>query len=150
MKRFPPMGFDVAKREAIIYDEGEEQFSGTTLEGIGQAVVGILRKPEETKNRFVKVWSVKTCQNELLEAFEAATGTKWEVKRDTTKALVERGRELHRQGNGGWRLYMAIAVLFNKGEGMGLVARTREETDCEVLGLREESVRDIVAKVLGP
>lgn len=45
MKKFPLMGFDVSKHEVIIYDQGKERFTGTTLEGIGQAVVGTLQHP---------------------------------------------------------------------------------------------------------
>lgn len=143
------MGFDIGKREAVIYDAGTEQFSGTTLEGIGQAVVGVLTHPEETKNRFVRVMSIKTCQNELLEAFEGLTGSKWEVRRDTTRRLLESGQEKNREGRSGWVLELAVTQLFHEGEGRGLVARTREESDSGLLGVREESARDVAAKVLG-
>lgn len=143
------MGFDVVRREAVIYDSGTEQFSGTTLEGIGQAVVGVLTHPEETRNRFVKVMSIKTCQNELLEAFEGVTGVKWEVRSDTTGRLLESGREKNREGRPGWILELVVTQLFQEGEGRGLVARTREETSSELLGVRQESARDVVTKVLG-
>ncbi|OIW23591.1 NAD(P)-binding protein [Coniochaeta ligniaria NRRL 30616] len=149
LRRFPMMGFDVVKREAVIYDSGTEEFSGTTLEGIGQAVVGVLSHPEETRNRFVRVMSVKTCQNELLEAFEGVTGVKWEVRRDTTGRLLESGREKNREGRPGWVLELVVTQLFQEGEGRGLVARTREETDSDLLGVREESVRDVAIKALG-
>jgi hypothetical protein len=142
------MGFDITRREAVIYDSGTEQFSGTTLEGIGQAVVGVLKHPEETRNRTVKVMSIKTCQNELLEAFEAVTGQKWTVSRDSTKRLLESGREKNRGGKAGWILELAVSQLFLEGEGRGIVAATREETDSELLGVREESAREVAAKVL--
>ncbi len=143
------MGFDVVKREAVIYDSVTQHFSGTTLEGIGQAVVGVLTHPEETRNRSVKVMSIKTCQNELLEAFEGVTGVKWEVRRDTTRRLLESGRAKHREGKPGWILELVVTQLFQEGEGRALVANTREETDSDLLGVKEESARDIATKALG-
>jgi len=149
MKKFPPMGFDIAKREAVIYDQGTEQFTGTTLEGIGQAVVGVLTHLDETRNRFVQVMSIKTCQNELLEAFESVTGEKWEVRRDTSKRILESGRKKHRAGKGGWTLDLAVTQLFDEGQARGLVARSREESDSDMLGIAAESARDIAKKCLG-
>jgi hypothetical protein len=142
------MGFDVAQRSAIIYDSGTEQFTGTTLEGIGHAVLGVLQHPEETRNRFVKVMSIKTCQNELLEAFESVTGAKWEIRHSTTQALLESGRAKHRSGKGGWILELVVAQLFEEGQARSLVAPTREESDSELLGVVAESPRDVAAKVV--
>ena len=62
------MGFDVTQRSAIIYESGSEPFTSTTLAGIGQAVAGVMQNPSETATRFVKVLSIQSCQNELLQA----------------------------------------------------------------------------------
>lgn len=142
------MGFDVAQRSAVIYDAGTEKFTGTTLEGIGQAVVGVLQHPEETANRFVKVRSVKTCQNELLEAFQGATGSQWDVRRASTKELLESGRRKFREGAGGWVLDLVVAQLFDEGEARCVVAESREESDAELLGVVEETPGELVEKVL--
>ncbi|THY85214.1 NAD(P)-binding protein [Aureobasidium pullulans] len=149
MKKFPLMGFDVSKHEAIIYDQGKERFTGTTLEGIGQAVVGTLQHPEETANRFLKVRSIQTCQNELLHAFEIITGEKWKVTRTTSKELIEKGKEENKAGIGGWVLKLAVSHLYDVGQGRGMVAPSRKESDAELLGVKEESAEDIVAKLLG-
>lgn len=69
IKKFPLMGFNINDHSATIYNKGEEEFTATTLEGIAQSVVGVLTRPEETKNQFVKALSIKTCQNKLLQAF---------------------------------------------------------------------------------
>jgi hypothetical protein len=149
MKRFPLMGFDVENRSGIIYDQGAEYFTGTTLEGIGQSVVGVLQHPEETRNRFVKVMSIKTGQKELLAGFESVTQSQWRVQRATTKTLLESAREKHLSGKGGWILEMVVAQLFDEGQARSLVAPTREETDSELLGVREESAAEIAAKCMG-
>lgn len=149
MRKFPTMGFDTANSSAVIYDGGEEQFTGTTLEGIGQSVVGVLRRPGETANRFVAVLSIKTCQGELLRAFEAVTARAWAVRRSTARQLAERGRRRLRDGDGGWRLDLVVAQLYDEGQGRGLVAPSREDSDAELLGVAAESPEQVVSKALG-
>ncbi|THZ93226.1 NAD(P)-binding protein [Aureobasidium pullulans] len=128
MKRFPLMGFDISKHEAIIYDQGKERF---------------------TVNRFLKVQSIQTCQNELLDAFERITGEKWKVARLTSKELIEKGKEENKACVGGWVLKLAVSHLYDVGQGRGMVAPSRKESDAELLGVKEESAEDIVAKLLG-
>lgn len=142
------MGFDIEKSSAIIYDTGTEKFTGTTLEGIGQAVVGVLQHPEETANRPVKALSILTCQNDLLEAFQNATGQKWDIQRSSTKKLIERGRKKRQDGTNGWVLDLVVAQLFDKDHGSGVVAPSRGESDADLLGMIEESPEQVVAKAL--
>lgn len=144
------MGFHIADRRATIFDAGTEQFTGTTLEGIGQSVVGVLQRPAETANRFVKVRSIQTSQNELLAAFEKATGEnkkKWEIERSTAQQALEEGRRKHAAGNGGWRLDLLVYQLYAPGEARCVVA-SREGSDGELLGVREESADEVVGKAL--
>ncbi|KAI4725761.1 NAD(P)-binding protein [Aureobasidium sp. EXF-10728] len=148
MKKFPMMGYDVQAQKAIIYDEGTQRFTGTTLEGIGQAVVGTLQNPSATVNRFLAVQSINTCQNELLEAFEKVTEKKWEVSRQTSEDLIASGKEDFAAGNGIWRLKLAVATLYDVGQGRGMVAPSRKESDAGLLGVRAESAEEIVAKLL--
>ncbi|KAK8024423.1 NAD(P)-binding protein [Apiospora rasikravindrae] len=150
LRRFPRMGFNVAEHTAIIYDSGTEHFTGTTLAGIGQAVVGVLSHPEETANRFVKVRSIKTCQNELLEAFqeEAASGKPWSVEHAKVADLLEGGRQKHQAGAPGWILDLLVAQLYEEGSARCVVAASREDSDADLLGVREETAREVVAKAL--
>jgi hypothetical protein len=148
MKKFPMMGFDVENHHAIIYDAGTERFTGTTLSGIGQAVVGTLLNPLATANRFLAVQSTCTCQDELLSAFEAATGERWKVERQTTEELIKSGKEDFSDEIGMWRLKLAVATLYDVGQGRGMVSATREESDANLLGVKEESAGEIVAKLL--
>lgn len=141
------MGFDAEQLSAIIYDDGTEEFTGTTLDGIGQAVVGVLKHPNETKNRFVKARSIQTCQNQLLDAFQRATGQAWQVQRSSTKELLESGRKKHQAGIGGWVLELVAYQLYAPGEARCIVA-SREDSDVELLEMTEETPDDIVKKVL--
>ncbi|KAI1774672.1 NAD(P)-binding protein [Hypoxylon cercidicola] len=147
IKRFPLMGFDVKQRSAIIYDDGTEEFTGTTLDGIGQAIVGVLKHPNETKNRFVKARSIQTCQNQLLDAFQRATEQAWEVQRSSTKDILKSGREKHKAGTGSWVLELVVYQLYDPGEARCIVA-SKEESDVELLEMTEETPDDIARKVL--
>ncbi|GAP91038.1 putative oxidoreductase - protein [Rosellinia necatrix] len=68
-----------AKEKTIqLYDGGDRHFSTTTLAGIGRAVVAVLRHPEETKNRAVRVQDIALTLNQLKDIAEKVTGTAWE------------------------------------------------------------------------
>lgn len=45
------MGFDLSKQEAVIFDQGDQVFSTSTLALIGDAVAKALLQPEATRNR---------------------------------------------------------------------------------------------------
>lgn len=141
------MGFDVEQRSAVIYDEGTEEFTGTTLEGIGRAVVGIFRHPEETANRFVRVRSIQTSQNQLLEAFQEITHSSWTVTRSTTQKLKESGKRKHQGGQGGWVLDLLVYQLFEPGKARCVVS-SRSDSDMDLLEVREETAVEVVSKVL--
>lgn len=149
MKKFALMGFNINDHTATIYDNGEEVFTGTTLEGIAQSVVGVLAHPEETGNRFVKVLSIKTCQNKLLQAFQHVTGEQWAVRKSTTKELMESGRRKLADGSGGWVLDLVVAQLYDEGEARCLVAPRRSESDAELLGVAAETEEQVAMKALG-
>nr|RBR01548.1 hypothetical protein FVER53263_07210 [Fusarium verticillioides] len=151
LKRFPTMGFDIKNRCAIIYDQGEEYFTGTTLGGIGQSVVGVLQHPEETANQHAKVLSIKTCQNELLEAFQKRTEIQWDIQRRTTRELIDGARKKRDNGEGGWILDLAVAQLYEAAEGgkaRCIVAPSWEESDSGLLRVTKESPETIIASVL--
>jgi hypothetical protein len=147
LKRFPTMGFDLAKRSAIIYDKGSEPFTGVTLAGIGQSVVGILQNADETAHRHLCVRSIQTCQNDILAAFETATGVAWKVERGTSAELLARGRAKKENGEGGWVLDLVVGQLYEEGAANAVVAE-KEESDNDLLGVVEENLMDVVKGIL--
>ncbi|KAJ5164896.1 NAD(P)-binding protein [Penicillium coprophilum] len=148
IQRFPLMGFDIAQSSAIIYDSGIEKFTATTLAGIGQSVVGVLQHPDETANRFVKVLSIITNQTELLEAFQRITNRQWPVQHASTQTLIESGQRKFKAGIGGWVLELVVAQLYDEGQARCVMAPSWEVSDSPLLGVKNESVDDVVAKVL--
>ncbi|PNS21184.1 hypothetical protein CAC42_3522 [Sphaceloma murrayae] len=147
LARFPLMGFDVVNRSALLYDSATQEFTGTTLEGIANAVVGVLRRPDETKNRFVSVLSLRTSQGAVFRAFEEKVPG-WTVRRDQAKRLREEGEGKCERGEKGWVLDLAVAQLFEEGEGRCCVAEDWEVSDSELVGVRKETVGEVVDKVL--
>jgi hypothetical protein len=148
MKRFPLMGFDIAQCSAIIYDSGMEKFTATTLAGIGQSVVGVLHHPDETANRFVKVLSIITNQTELLEAFQRVTGRQWSVQRSSAQTLIESGQQKFQAGMGGWVLELVVAQMYDEGQARCVMAPSWEASDSPLLGVKNESADEVVAKAL--
>lgn len=74
-----------------LYDGGMNAFSATNLGSIGQAVVGVLSHPEETKNRFVYVKDIDISQKRLLEiAKKVDPEKKWEEPSMFSTADVEK------------------------------------------------------------
>ncbi|KAI8965457.1 NAD(P)-binding protein [Daldinia sp. FL1419] len=147
LKRFPLMGFDVQKRSAIIYDDGTEEFTGTTLEGIGQAVVGVLKHPKETANRFLKARSIQVNQSKLLDAFQKVTGQNWEVQHASAKDFLESGRKKYEAGDKGWILELLVYQLYAPGDARCIIA-SREDSDADLLEIREETPEEVARKVM--
>lgn len=148
MKRFPLMGFDIARCSALIYDSGTEKFTATTLAGIGQSVAGVLLHPDETANRFVKVLSIITNQTELLEAFQRVTGRQWPVQRTSAQTLIESGQRKFQAGIGGWVLELVVAQMYDEGQARCVTAPSWEASDSPLLGVKNESADEVVAKAL--
>ena len=118
------------------------------MKGIGNAVVGVLKHPQETANKHLLVRSVETCQNELLGAFEEVTGEMWPVAHETAKDLLVRGREKLANGDRGWVLDLIVAQLLEEGEGRSIVV-TEDKADNGLLGMPEETVLDMVKGIMG-
>ena len=74
-----------------LFDGGKGVFSATTLDSIGQAVVGVLSHPEETKNRFVYVKDADISQQQVLDIVKKVDpGKTWEEPTLIDTADVEK------------------------------------------------------------
>jgi uncharacterized protein YbjT (DUF2867 family) len=109
--------FNINMHTAQIYDGGNRRFSISTLRQIGNAVVNVLSKPEETANRVIYVHSFTVSQNEILAAFEKITGEKWAVTESTTEAAVKEGVDMFAKGNFSGLLLLLKAIFLGEGYG---------------------------------
>ena len=74
-----------------LFDGGKGIFSATTLDSVGQAVVGVLSHPEETKNRFVYVKDTDISQNQVFDIVKKVDpGRTWEEPIQIDTADVEK------------------------------------------------------------
>lgn len=70
------VGFIINLKEKSVnlFDGGDRVFSSTSLPTIGKAVVGVLKHPEETKNRAVYVQETAISLKRLTDLAKKATG----------------------------------------------------------------------------
>ncbi len=147
LEKYPAFGFDLAKKRARLIDDGTEPISATTLEDIGVAVRGILRRPEMTANQYLHIRSTEASQKQILEALEGITGQEWEVKYEDSRELYEKGKEMFAGGDRAGMLNLLVVQLFAKGASRSIVV-SKEESDNELLGVREKDVEEVVRAVL--
>lgn len=146
---------NLAERRAELYDGGARVFSTTTLATVAKAVVGVLRKPAETKNRAVYIQDVATTQRELLALAQKFTpGEEWTVQEVDTGSVEKWAYEELRKPEGERELWPAMFGFLKRAiwaEGYG---GRFERLDNEILGLEErgeewlaEVVREGLEKV---
>ena len=126
-----------------IFDGGNTVFSATTLDSVGQAVVGVLSHPEETKNRFVYVKDIDISQNILLElAKKIDSEKKWEEPMNVSTAEMEKSsNESISKGQITPPVMMAylFRILFGPAEYGGRFTNV----DNELLGVKGKTVADV-------
>jgi uncharacterized protein YbjT (DUF2867 family) len=93
------LGFDIKNHTAVLYDEGKNLVSGTTLPTIAKAVVGTLRNPQLTQNKRIYVADATFTQQQALALFEKYTNAKWTVKNVVAANERKRAEENLAKGN---------------------------------------------------
>ena len=128
-----------------LFDGGENVFSATTLDSVGQAVVGVLSHPEETKNRVIYMKDIDISQNRLLEiAKKVDPAKRWREPILVDTAELERSSyESLAKGEVTPAVMMAFLfrVVFRPPEYGGRFA----ETDNELLGVKGKTEADVKA-----
>ena len=125
-------------RSVDLYDGGDRMFSSTTLASIGKAVAGVLKQPEETKNRAVYVQDTATTLRKMAAMGKKATGsTDWKepvvpVDELLGQAWAELGKAQPNPDN--FVMNFIKAGIWGEGYGCHF-----HQTDNELLGLKELS-----------
>lgn len=128
-----------------LFDGGKNMFSATMLDSVGEAVVGILSHPEETKNRFVYVKDMDISQNRLLEiAKKVDPGKTWEepVLIDTAELEKSSYESLAR---GEVTPPVMTAFLLRAIFGPAEYGGRFNKTDNELLGIKGKTEADVEA-----
>ncbi|KAI1179602.1 NAD(P)-binding protein [Nemania sp. FL0916] len=137
---------DPKEKKITLYDGGERQVSTTTLEDIGKAVAGVLKKPDETKNRSVFVQSTALSLKQLKIIAEKITGTKWSteelsIEKDVLPAALA---ELKKENPDLAKALLPQLMTSIYGEGYG---SHFQKLDNELLGLKQLSEAEVEAVV---
>lgn len=135
---------DHSEFKPTIIDDGEALTSSTTTGSIGDAVVGVLSHPEETKNRSVYVEDIKVSQNQLVAlAKEIAPGKPWDPQHVKLSDMITKGKERLSKGLIDFEALMPFLMkaVFDPACGGNFT-----KTDNELLGVKgktEEDIREI-------
>jgi hypothetical protein len=126
-----------------IFDGGDVPVSSTTLAGIGRAVAGVLKHPEETKNRHVFVEEVQFTQNLLLKL--SGNGDRIQREDVKTEDVEKQAYEALKQSPPDGRTFATNLILRAiYGDGYGTLFT---KADNELLGvekLSESAVADLL------
>ncbi|KAH7131107.1 NmrA-like family protein [Dactylonectria macrodidyma] len=140
--------FDIAKHTATIWDDGNKVFTLTNKQQLVDAVISVLEHHQETRNRYIYVYSVETSQNEVLASLEKATGVKWDVTTTITdEQIAEAGKKL--SGGDFTGAYILVrATVFGNTAGLRSNYAKEENLANGILGLETEKVQKTVDRVL--
>lgn len=135
--------FYTGERKAEILGNGREKSSTATLGKVAQAVVRVLERFEETRNRVVMVQSFCVSQLEVLRALERVEGREWRAEYVGVEEFIGKYKALADGGDKGAveDLVFALGVVDGNWEG-------REDFAMGLLGLEEDDLDTEVKKAL--
>lgn len=136
----------MTSRQARIYGTGDEVWTGTTVDTIGLAVARLLRKPQDVRNRFIYIYSVRTTQNEILSALESITASTWSVQNLKWEEEMPTGRKLLENGNRAGVVPLILSYFFRSGMGADYVNDVK--ADNALLGLLTQNIEEIVREAV--
>lgn len=143
-----PSLIDIANRKAVLIDGGDNRMSTTSLESVGKAIAGILKHPNETKNRTVYVSQAILTQNKVLNiAKEIRPDIKWDISRVESNPMFQEALAAFAAGD-----YSAGTVLKLVTSTAGAGDRygaAFDKTDNQLLGieaLSEDELKEIIAE----
>ncbi|KAK3075996.1 hypothetical protein LTR53_000173 [Teratosphaeriaceae sp. CCFEE 6253] len=134
------------EHRADILDDGEKEFSISTLSRVGEATARILQRPAETKNKMLYVHSFTTTQNKIVRAYEGVTKATFKLTRYQSE---EYKNEQKAKADAGDKAAIEDLVWY-----LGTIDadwRTRENFAMDLLGLVDEDLVKAVEKAIqGP
>jgi hypothetical protein len=142
------LGYDIASRNATIWDGGDKKFTFTNQKQLGDALVSVLRHPQATANQYLYVSSVETSQNEILAALEHATSSSWTVNNTTTDAKVSDYTKKLSIGDFSGALTLVRATSYGNLPGLGANYAKDRELGNGLLGLPVENLQETIQRVV--
>lgn len=127
---------DIEKKRAGLYDTGDQKIMLTTLGSVADSVVGILKNPEGTKNRSLRIHDFFISNKEVLDTVESLTGVTFETYNISTDDMIAQSRLMPRTDQ---RVgVFALAISF----GSARVVEWETPDDSQLLGLKTKDLRE--------
>ncbi|KAK3319510.1 hypothetical protein B0T19DRAFT_268588 [Cercophora scortea] len=142
------LNFWIKERRAVILGDGTQRSSAGTLGRVAEAVVRVLERLEETRDRVLMVQSFCVSQRDVLAALERALlrrgGKPWDVEVVDVDGFIEKHKRLAEQGDKGSveELVFALGVVEGDWE-------DKEDFAMGLLGLEDEDLDEVVERVVG-
>jgi hypothetical protein len=136
--------FDLSARKAEILDDGRARSSTSTLARVAEAVVSVLQRPTETRNRVLMMQSFCVSQMDVLRSLERATaGQKWAVEHVESRAFIDSNKAKADAGDkqAVEDLVFALGVVDGDWE-------TKPDFAMELLDLKNEDLDAVVQGVV--
>ena len=133
----------VKERRAEILDDGEAKWSTSTLLRIGEATARIFLNLEATKNKVVFAQSFCVSQNQVIKAYERATGTSWNVKQVDSKSYEK--EEKAKADDGDLEAVENLVWILGTKDANW---ETKDTFAMKSLGLQDEDLDDVVRGVV--
>ncbi|KAM0259092.1 hypothetical protein ACHAQJ_003463 [Trichoderma viride] len=141
------LGINAKAKTGKIIDSGNKPYAATNVHFIGQSVVGILQKPDETANKYLTSFSFVTTQNEVLKIFEEEAGSKFQITNVKGSDLLKEATAKVAKGDYPNSGVPYVQYTFFADDCSGPV--NLEKNDCDLLGVKDrESLRDTIKKLL--
>jgi uncharacterized protein YbjT (DUF2867 family) len=134
---------DAKNKKIVLYDGGETPYSATPLHAVAKGVVGVLKHPQETANRAVRIHGKVLTQKRVLELGKKALGEDgWTVVESSTADSMQQGWEIFKKDPAnvlGWVYKFLESAIFSS-------KHTPEfaEVDNELLGVPDVDDEEII------
>ena len=134
---------DVKGKKVEIYDGGNNPFTSTPLSEVAKGTVAVLKHPEETANKGVRLYGISLTQNKLLGIAQRVVGKDgWQITEESTAELEKQSYAALEKDPGnvhGWLVGFVKRAIFSPGFGGDFSSNN----DNELLGLKELSEKDV-------
>lgn len=111
------LGLDTANCKAVLYNNGTQKMDLTLLSDIARAVIGILKHPKETENRYVCINTFFTSPAAILSVLEKQIGQTFEREIRDAESANREGREAVERGDLSGSRDMMMGLMAGAEEG---------------------------------
>lgn len=141
------LGINAKDKTGTIVDSGNKPYAATHVSFIGEAVAAILKKPEETANKYLSIFSFAITQNEVLKIFEEETGSKFQIAQLKGSDLIKAATDSVAKGDYGNSVVPFVQYTFLADDSKDPVDIGKNDAD--LLGIKDNlSLRESIKKEL--